>query len=125
MKLVDIFYFSKMTRETEEQKLERESLSKLSRKKQIECQMIEVQITKEKASKLKDFKQYMFGDFVSKVNILKLDRYHDIPLPASSATPYSPKKLSLGELAMEEAGNNRTRINGQHLVGDMIPKVQF
>jgi len=121
MMLADKFYFSKLESETDEQKMEREGNLRLARRKQLENQLLEAQIRREKAEKLKDFKQFMFGQFVSKVNITKLDRSFDIPLPESSATPYTPKSLSLGELAMEEAGYRRTRINGQQLVGDMIP----
>ena len=123
MKLADVFYFSRIKPETEEQKKERESRYKLHRRKKLADQILEAQIAREKASKLKDFKQYMFGEFVSRVNILKLDRYYDIPLPASSASKYNPKSYTLGELAMQEAGYHRTRVDGQQLVGDMIPKV--
>ena len=72
MKLADVFYFSRIKPETEEQKKERESRYKLHRRKKLADQILEAQIAREKASKLKDFKQYMFGEFVSRVNILKL-----------------------------------------------------
>ena len=68
-------------------------------------------------------KKYMFGKFGIKVPVLKEDRWSDRPLPESSATPYSAKSLSLAELAMQEAGYNRTRMPGQNLVGNMVPTV--
>jgi hypothetical protein len=123
MKLVDVFYFSKLESETEDQKKARESQQKSERDKWWASQKRERHIAREKATKLKDFKQYLFGEFVSKVNVLKRDRFYDIPLPASSAQPYNPGWQSLGELAMEEAGYHRNRVNGQQLVGDMIPQV--
>eukprot|EP00804_Cyclotella_cryptica_P003215 CCRYP_010465-RB/>CCRYP_010465-RB protein AED:0.11 eAED:0.11 QI:193/1/1/1/0.61/0.57/14/6319/1145 len=121
MKLVDVFYFSKITPETNEQKLERENRLKIERDKWLEAQILEAQLRKERATKLKDFKQYLFGEFVCHVNVLKRDRFFDVPLPASSAAPYSPKLSSLGSLAMQEAGYHRQRVNGQQLIGDMIP----
>lgn len=118
-----MFYFSKISPETDEQKLERENRLKMERDKWLEAQKLEAQLRKERAAKLKDFKQYLFGEFVCHVNVLKRDRYFDAPLPASCAVPYSPKFSSLGTLAMQEAGYHRHRVNGQQLIGDMIPTV--
>jgi hypothetical protein len=125
MKAVDVFYFSKMGPETDEQKRERLNRLKVEREKWLETQKLDLQLRKERATKLKDFKQHQFGEYVCHVNLLKRDRYFDHPLPASYATPYSPKLSSLGSLAMREAGYHRYRVNGQHLVGDMIPKVWY
>ena len=117
MKLVDKFYYSRQ--DTDEQKRERVN----ERQKRLDEQKLEAQIARERASKLRDFKQYMFGEHICRVNILKKDRYYDLPLPSSSATLYNPKSKSLGELAMQEAGYHRNRVNGQQLVGRMIPTV--
>jgi hypothetical protein len=65
----------------------------------------------------------MFGKFAMRIPILKQDRYVDTPLAESSATPYKEKEFTLAELAMKEAGYNRTRVPGQTLVGDMIPLI--
>jgi hypothetical protein len=66
-----------------------------------EAQKLELQLKKEWVSKLKDFKQAMFGEYVCNVNTLKRDRFFDIPIPASKATPYNPKLTTLGRsLAM-------------------------
>jgi hypothetical protein len=122
MKALDMYYF---VPETDEQKLERENRLKVQRDKWLQAQKLDLQLKKERATKLKDFKQHQFGQYVCHVNILKKDRFFDYPLPASSATPFQPTPSSLGSLAMEEAGYHRQRVNGQHLVGDMIPKVFF
>ena len=123
MKLADMFYFSQLGKETDEQKKERMNQLQRERQKRLDKQKLEAQIAREKRAKLRDFKQYMFGEHICKVNILKKDRYYDLPLPTSSATIFKPKERSLGELAMQEAGYHRTRVDGQHLVGDMIPKI--
>lgn len=51
-----IFYYSRQ--KTDEQKRERAN----ERQKQVDEQKIEAQIIRERASKLRDFKQYMFGE---------------------------------------------------------------
>ena len=68
--------------------------------------------------------KYMFGRFALRIPILKQDRYADMPLAESFATPYKEKDFSLAELAMQEAGYNKKRIPGQTLEGDMIPYVR-
>mmetsp|Transcript_989 Transcript_989/g.1381 ORF Transcript_989/g.1381 Transcript_989/m.1381 type:complete len:142 (+) Transcript_989:482-907(+) len=65
----------------------------------------------------------MFGKHITNLPILKQDRYKDKSLPESYAVPYKPVPLPLADLAMKEAGYNRTRLAGQHLVGTMIPRV--
>lgn len=72
---------------------------------------------------MKKMKKYMYGKFSLKIPTIKEERFVDRPLPESSAVPYQKKAMSLAELAMQEAGYNRTRLPGQNLVGDMIPKV--
>lgn len=72
-----------------------------------------------------DIKMWMFGEHTCRVNVLKMDRYYDLPLPKSSVTSYTPKLKSLGEVAMQEAGYRRDRIDGQQLVGEMIPQASF
>lgn len=122
MKLLDIFYFAKLDSSSEK---ERKNKLQLEREKKLKQHKKETQLKREKASKLRDFKQYMFGEHICRVNILKKDRYYDIPLETSSATPYSTKdtRKSLGTLVIEEAGFGVSRVEGQQLEGDMIPKV--
>lgn len=123
MKVADIYYFSKLKEETDEQKMERMNQLQLERQKRLDKQKLDAQIVREKTAKLKDFKKYMFGDYICRVNILKKDRYYDVPLPSSSASIYNPQAQSLGEVAMNEAGYRRTRVDGQQLVGEMVPQV--
>jgi len=117
MKLADIYYFNR--EETAEEKKENTN----RRQQWLNEKKLEAQTKREKAAKLRDFKEYMFGEHICRVNILKKDRYYDLPLPTSSANAYYPKAKSLGELAMQEAGYRRTRVNGQQLVGEMIPQI--
>jgi len=121
MKLAEWYYFSHLKEEDETDEEKRERMDK--RKKWLDQRKLEAQIAREKASKLLDFKQYMFGERICSVNILKKDRYYDLPLPTSRASFYMPKSKSLGALAMQEAGYHRNRVNGQQLVGEMIPKI--
>ncbi len=123
MKLVDVFYFSKLKPETEEERIEREKRQKKERRMATSHAAKEARLARENVAKLKDMKHLMFGRFAIKVPILKQDRYSDRPLPESSATPYKEKALTLAELAMQEAGYHRTRLPGQTLVGDMIPRL--
>lgn len=123
MKLVDMFYFAKL--DSSDSEKERKNKLQLEREKKLKQHKKETQLKREKASKLRDFKQYMFGEHICRVNILKKDRYYDIPLETSSATPYTTKDMrkSLGTLVIEEAGFGVSRVEGQQLEGDMIPKV--
>lgn len=124
MKFVDIFYFSKFEssdykKELKNNEKERKNKEKLKREKKKQ----EAQLKLEKVTKLWDFKQYMFGEKSLRVNILKSDRYYDMPLDSSSATPCSTIRKSLGNLAIKEAGYGVTRIVGQQLEGEIIPRV--
>uniref|UniRef100_A0A7S2H0P7 Uncharacterized protein n=1 Tax=Helicotheca tamesis TaxID=374047 RepID=A0A7S2H0P7_9STRA len=64
----------------------------------------------------------MFGKYSTHVPVLKTDRYRDVPLPASTASPYTPEEYSTAQLAMEEAGSNLKRLEGQNVQGVMIPR---
>lgn len=121
MKLVDVFYFARLDNSGSEK--EWKNKLKLQLEKKLEQHKQETQLKREKASKLRDFKRYMFGDHICRVNILKKDRYYDLPLDSSSATPYSTRRKSLGTLCTEEVGCGLTRIEGQQLEGELIPKV--
>ncbi|KAG7350839.1 C2 domain containing protein [Nitzschia inconspicua] len=123
MKLVDIFYLSKIKPETEEERQLREQAEKLKRKLATTEAARHAREVREDATKMKVMKKYMFGKFAMRIPILKQDRYADVPLPESWATPYKEKEFSLAELAMQEAGYNCTKVPGQTLVGDMIPYI--
>jgi hypothetical protein len=123
MKLIDVFLIDHVEEETDALKTERMNKLQRERQKWLDQQKLEALIVRENVAKLRDFKQYMFGQHIIQVNTLKKDRYYDIPLPSSTSTPYDPGSKSVGELAMQEAGYHRVRITGQQLVGDMIPQV--
>ena len=123
MKLADIFYVSKIAPLTVEEQEAQKRRDKLARRLKLKEALKEARIKKENAVKLKDMKKVMFGKYITRVPVLKQDRHRDIPLPESMAVPYKPERQSLAKLAMKEAGYNRTRIPGQNLVGDMIPRV--
>ena len=119
MKLADIYYFQ----ESEEETTERENRLKSDRQKYLADLLLQAQIVRENNTKLRDFKQYMFGQYITKVNIMKQDRFIDRPLPESSAVVYNPEAKSLGALAMQEAGHHQVRVDGQQLIGEIIPKI--
>lgn len=123
MKLVDVYYVSKIKDRTEEELAEQIQQNRVERRLATTAAVSEARMKREDASKLKAMKKHMFGKYITRVPILKEDRYRDMPLPESSATPYRPVPLPLSELAMQEAGYHRTRLAGQHLIGNMIPKV--
>jgi len=124
MKLVDIYYVSLIEPETDEQRERRKKAEKLAQKLQHSEKVVQARIARENTAKLKSMKEYMFGKYALRVPVLKQDRYQDIPLAESFATPYREKDFSLAELAMQEAGYNKRRVPGQTLVGDMIPYVK-
>lgn len=124
MKLVDVYYYSRVQPLSEDELEEREELQRLQRQQLTSKAATANRMKRENAAKLRDIKKFMFGNYISKVPILKADRHRDIPLPESQAVPYRPRPLPLAELAMKEAGYRRTRLPGQHLVGDMIPRVE-
>jgi len=124
MKLVDVYYFSLIEPETEEQRQRRQQAEKLRQKLAHSELVTQTRIVREDATKQRAVKSYMFGKFALRIPILKQDRYADIPLAESFARPYAEKDFSLAKLAMDEAGYNTTRIPGQTLIGDMIPYVK-
>ena len=125
MKLADVYYFSTLKPETKEEREKRELLEKSARRSATTEAASKARVIREDKAKMKAMKKYMFGKFSMSVPIIKQDRYADRPLPESTATPYQEEPKTLAELAMEEAGYNRTRLPGQTLVGDMIPRVSL
>lgn len=123
MKLIDIFYYSRIQPLSEDEIEEREEQQRMERQEMTSKVATANRIKRENAAKLSDIKKFMFGNYIAKVPILKADRFRDVPRPESEAVPYKPKPLPLAELAMKEAGYRRTRLPGQHLEGTMIPKV--
>jgi hypothetical protein len=123
MKLVDIYYVREMESRTDEAVAKEKHEERVRRRLATTAAVSEARVKRERATKMKAMKKQMFGKFITRVPVLKEDRYRDIPLPESMATPYRPELLPLSELAMQEAGYHRTRLPGQHLTGDMISRV--
>ena len=123
MKLVDIYYVREIESRTEEEIENQKLKERAQRRLATTVAVSEARVKREDAAKLKAMKKHMFGKYITRVPILKEDRYRDMPLPESTATPFRPTPISLSELAMQEAGYHRTRLPGQHLIGNMIPKV--
>ena len=125
MKLLDIYWYSKLESLSEEEKKEMELRVNRRRTEGVENAKKAARTYREDAYKLKEMKQYLFGQFLSSVKSLKMHRHHDIPLPSSTATPIQTDHQKLAKLAMDEAGRNRTRVTGQTLIGDMVPVVRY
>ena len=125
MKLADIYYFSVQKIESDSEHAKRETKEKEEHLKWHTERLAAARVKREDAAKLKAMKKYMFGKFIVRVPVLKEDRYRDLPLPDSTAEPFTPKPRPLSELAMEEVGYRKTRLPGQHLEGDMIPRVSW
>jgi len=125
MKLADLLYVSKVQPLTEEELEQKKTRERERRRLLTSAAATKSRIKREDAAKLKAMKKFMFGRYITRVPVLKEDRYLDLPLPESTAVPYDPGFLPLSELAMREAGYGRIRLPGQHLVGDMIPRVSI
>ena len=72
-------------------------------------------IRAERATKLSDMRQFMFGEHLVKVPVLHEDLFFDIPSPDSSAMPFKEEYITTPVPVKE-------RKYGQILEGDMIPQ---
>lgn len=114
MKLVDIYWYRNLKKLTEEEQKEQDQVSKKQQLDAAKAAAADARVKREEAAKLKDMKSVLYGKFVTKIPIFKVDRFRDMPLHTSMATPCKPK---VGKVMSE-------RVAGQRLVGAMIPKVQ-
>ena len=119
MKVADVYYFAS-TIVNPDDEAKAEDAHRLGRKRLMEKTIEETRIRNELAFKLRDFKQYFFGKFLTEVPALKADRYIDIPLPSSTAKPYEKHHSSVA--GGEVIAPHRER--GQCLKGLMIPVVK-
>ena len=116
MKLVDVFYYSKLQSSHEDDL--KAMLADLAAQQEYAANLAMIaRIKKEDAVKLRDIKTILYGTYMTKIPLFSTERFHDVPLHSSVATPY------------KESEENKTRdlpmrINGQALVGNMIPKVR-
>ena len=60
----------------------------LKRQREKENLITEIRIEHEDLIKRNDMNKFLFGDFVSAVPLVKVDRLLDNPLPSSYAVPY-------------------------------------
>lgn len=123
MKLLDV-YLAKANQRSKDDELKAEEADRLGRKKQMEKTIEEARIRNELAFKLRAFKQYFFGKFLTKVPILKVDRFIDLPLPSSSARPYVKESSIVATRAFNKADSMAQKDRGQHLEGVMIPRLK-
>lgn len=124
MKLADV-YIAKTEKLSKEDEAKVEEAARLGRKKLMEKTIQDARIRNELAFKLRAFKQYFFGKFLTKVPILKADRFIDVPLPSSSAIPYEKDSSVLATRSFNKAESMAQRDRGQHLEGLMIPRLKF
>jgi hypothetical protein len=124
MKLVDIYYVSKIKPLTAEELEQKKFRDRERRFLQTKAAVAEARKKREEQLKLKDMKRHLFGKYITRVPVLKEDRYRDLPTPDSYAKPYVTGSIPLSELAMQDAGYHKDRLPGQHLVGHMIPKIE-
>lgn len=123
MKCYDVYYLSKIKPLTENELAQKKMREREQRFALTKTAVAAARLKREENLKLKDMKRIMFGKYITRVPVLKEDRYRDLPTPESHAEPYDPGPIAISELAMQDAGYRRVRVPGQYLVGDMIPKV--
>ena len=120
MKLVDIFYYSKLKPATEEEESKQLSEYFEGQRKVAEATALAALIETEDAQKLKAIKKLLYGKYIVRVPVVKSERFRDIPLHKSSAKPHQKEDDSETVLRA-----TTVRIGGQQLVGNMIPKVSI
>ena len=124
MKLVDIYYVSKIKPLTAEEVEQKKRKVREQRFMQTQSAVAEARKKREEQTKLKDMKRHLFGKYITRVPVLKEDRYRDLPTALSHAEPFVKGSKALSEVAMQDAGYHKERLPGQHLVGHMIPKIE-
>jgi len=114
MKLVDIFYYSKLKEATEEEEAKKLSEYYEQLKKAAEENAKFARIRTEEAVKQKSVKEILFGPYVERVPVIKCERFIDLPLHNSHSKKYvAPAKEP-----------KVTYLGGQGLVGTMIPELR-
>jgi len=115
MKLVDIFWHSHVKHWWKGfQKYQEEQQKQI-----LDAAKMESRILKEDVEKIKAMKVAVFGTYICRVPVYKVERYRDVPLPASEAHEYPAAKLKK-EISTEKS----VRVHGQRLRGEMIPTVE-
>lgn len=89
----------------------------LKKQREKEDLITERRIENEDLIKRKDMDKFLFGDFVSAVPVVKVDRLLDNPLPSSYAVPYDMEVSENKEAIISKI------VRGQNFDGRMLPKV--
>jgi len=120
MKLVDVFWYSKLVVSQEDFiKQQEEQFKALFDQAKANAKI--ARLRKEDAEKLRDMKGAIFGKYLSKVPQLCTDLYVEHPKHTSEAKPYI--KLQGEENEDRYLFGCSERVHGQKLFGDMIPKL--
>jgi hypothetical protein len=90
MKLVDIYWYSKLAELSEEEQKEQIRQALTVQLKTAQAYAANARLERENAAKLKEIKKALYGQFVTRVPVLSAQRFADIPLHSSTATPYKP-----------------------------------
>jgi len=114
MKLVDVFYYSKLKVDTEEEELKKMEEYYKGLKEDATKNAELARIKTEEAVKQKSVKEILFGQFVTRVPVIKCESFIDLPLHNSYSKKYVPP-------AKEPTVYH---IGGQALVGTIIPELQ-
>ena len=86
MKLLDIYGYVQEDDDLQEEQ------GQQKRREQYEKVRGEVRLQNENEVKMKAMKEYLFGQYVTVVPMVSLERYHDAPLPSSSSQPYQKER---------------------------------
>lgn len=93
MKLVDMFYFSKMDDLTPMQRREQMKKDFATELETARGYAAIARIQREDAAKMKAVKQELYGKFITRVPVLRMERFPDFPLHTSTAKPCEPRPL--------------------------------
>jgi len=110
--IIDKVYFSENPDMTDAERDEALRLRMKARYHEVLESATNYFVRRESATKMKDMKKFMFGEFLLRVPRFCEDLFEDYPLPASYCSPIDPKKMAV---------TPKERKYGQLLKGDMIP----
>ena len=103
MRLVDIFWYSKYENMTDEEFAQKMRSSLESQLHAARGKASIARIRREEAIKLLEIKKMLYGNYITKVPVLRMERFPDIPLHSSAAQPYKAPS-HLAENAPERIG---------------------
>lgn len=116
MKFADIYWYSKNENVSEEDMAKSLRDNYKAQADTIAQNALQARILSENAQKIRDIKKELFGRYISDVPVLNMQRQSHVPLHSSVAKPYVASEHALSKATIH-------RVAGQHLEGDMIPKI--